>query len=91
MDKIFEFILQCPQPIPTFVAIPIIVWAFEMFCFPFNLNRMISRMDKINDKLEKILELCGKDQSIRADNSKVLSLLLGDVLENRQKKDKDKD
>lgn len=90
MDKIFEFILQCPQPILTFVAILVIVWSFEMFFFPFNINRLISRMDKTNEKLDKILELCGKDKSIREENGHALALLLGTVLEDQQKKGKDK-
>lgn len=90
MDKIFEFIYSLPLPFQVISLAFVGVWVIEISFFPFNMNRMISRMDKINDKLDKILELCGKDQSIRADNSKVLSLLLGDVLENRKKKDKDK-
>ena len=85
MDETFVFIFGLPMFVRAILAVIAAVWAFEMFCLPFNINRLIARLDKIYKALEEILKLVGNDSSIRADNSKVLSLILGDVLEDREK------
>lgn len=85
MDKIIEIISGFPDVVQGIIVSLFIVWAFEIFCLPFNINRLIERVDKVNKALDEILKLVGNDSSIRADNSKVLSLLLGDILENRSK------
>ena len=85
-----DFIAGMPTVIRWIAYAAGFVWLLEMFCLPFNLNRLIWKVTQVNKQLDKILELVGKDKLVGEKNGQILSLILGNVLEGKQATEKKK-
>lgn len=90
MSFLFSIFDSLPYAIKFILYIAGFIWAIEIFCLPFNINRLIMREDKCNKILSEIFLEVKNHKKVIEGNENILALLLGNMVEKQQKGKKEK-